>query len=141
MKTLKILSDYSGIEKARQFLKKSLEELKISEEDSFQIELSLVEVCNNIVMYAYPQKKGEIVIGLFEEEGKIFLEIRDRGIPFDPTKAKTPDLEEFLRTGKKGGLGILLYRKLMDGFDYKREDAENVLTMWKTLKKTEPLRF
>jgi len=134
VKTLKISADFSEIDKARKFIRKSLEESNISEVNSYPVELSLVEACNNIVMYAYPQNKGEIFIRLWQEDRKIFLEIRDQGIPFNPSNAETPDLEEMLRTGKKGGLGILLFSKLMDGFNYKREQDQNVLTMWKVIK-------
>ena len=34
----------------------------MTEEDGFKIELSLHEICINIVLYAYPGEKGEIVL-------------------------------------------------------------------------------
>ncbi len=94
----------------------------------------MLEICLNIIKYAYPQEKGEIFIKIWLEENKIFLQIRDYGIPFDPRESEAPELEEIIKNEKKGGFGILLARKLMDGFDYKRQNSQNILTMYKKFK-------
>ena len=135
MKTLKILGDLAELDKMRSFLKKSLKGLRISDKDYFKIELALLEICINIIMYAYPNDKGEIFLKAWQNEGKMFLEIRDWGIPFDPRKLEEPDIREIIRSEKRGGLGVFLSRKLMDGFDYKREKDQNVLTIYKKIKK------
>jgi len=140
MNSLIITSEMSEVDKIRSFLKKSLEKLNISDEDYFQMELSLLEVCMNIMSYAYPQDKGEIFLKNWQEEEKIFLEIRDNGIPFDPRKTKEPDLKKMIKKGKKGGLGIFLSRKLMDGFDYKRENNQNILIMFKKINKIKNMK-
>ena len=44
-------------------------------------------------------------------------------------------MKEMIRKGETGGLGIFLARRFMDGFDYKREDGQNILTMSKDVKK------
>lgn len=134
MKTLEVKSHLSEIEKVRSFLKKHLKELHLSEQASFIIELSLLEICINIIRYAYPHEKGDIFLKTWQEEGKVFFEIRDTGIPFDPEKVKKPEIRENIRNDKKGGLGIFLSRELMDGFYYKRENNQNVLTMYKKIK-------
>jgi len=137
MKTLKISSDLAELDKMRSFLKKSLKGLGISDKDYFKIELALLEICINIIMYAYPNDKGEIFLKAWQNEGKMFLEIRDWGIPFDPRKLEEPDIREIIRSEKRGGLGVFLSRKLMDGFDYKREKDQNVLTIYKKIKEAE----
>jgi serine/threonine-protein kinase RsbW len=116
-------------------LKKNLVGLGLNEEDAYKVELSLVEMCSNIMRYAYPRDKGEIVLSVWHEEGKFYLEVRDSGVPFDPRQVKRPTLEEMISREQMGGLGIFLARKLMDGFLYRREDDQNVLVMYK---KAEP---
>ena len=64
----------------------------------------------------------------------MFVEIRDWGVPFNPRGLEEPDIQEIIKSEKKGGLGVFLSRKLMDGFDYKREKDQNVLTIYKTIK-------
>lgn len=135
MKILKIKSDLTEVKKIRNFLKENLKEADIAEKDYFIIELSLLEICINIIRYAYPQQRGEILIGIWQQQRKIFFEIRDDGLPFDPRQSEAPDLEEIIKNEKRGGLGIFLARKLMDGFNYKREGNQNILTMHKKITK------
>jgi anti-sigma regulatory factor (Ser/Thr protein kinase) len=137
MKTLKIKSQLVELDRMRSFLKKHLKGLKISDKDYFKIELALLEICVNIIRYAYPQRNGDILIKVWHDEGKMFFEIRDSGVPFDPRKLKTPDIDESIRKEQTGGLGVFLSRTLMDGFDYKREDDQNVLTIYKNIKEAE----
>jgi len=122
------------VERIRHFLKKNLRDLNLSDKDYYRIEVSLLEIVLNIIRYAYPQEEGDIFIKTWQKEGKIYFEIRDKGVPFDPRKAEMPDIKELLKNEKKGGLGIFLSRKLMDSFDYKREDNQNILTMSKKIK-------
>ena len=131
MNTVTVQSDLREMGKVRAFLKKNLAGLDLNEEDLYKVELSLVEMCSNIMRYAYPGDKGEIVISAWHEEGKFYLEVRDSGVPFDPRQVKRPTLEEMINREQMGGLGIFLARKLMDGFLYRREDDQNVLVMYK----------
>ncbi len=135
MKTLKITNELAELDKMRGFLKDSLKGLDISEKDYFKIELALLEICINIIRYAYPQQKGEISLKTWQDDGKVFIEIRDKGVPFDPRTLKKPDVKELIRSEKQGGLGIFLSRTFMDGFDYRREDDQNVLTIYKIIGK------
>ena len=48
---------------------------------------------------------------------------------------KKPDIKKSIKNEKKGGLGIFISRKLMDGFDYKRDNNQNILTIYKKLTK------
>ena len=131
MDTLTIQSELRELAKVRAFLKKNLAGLDLNEEDIYKVELSLVEMCSNIMRYAYPGDRGEIDIRVWHEAGKFFLEIRDSGVPFDPRQVKRPTLEEMISREQMGGLGIFLARKLMDGFAYRRDDDQNVLVMYK----------
>ena len=137
METLRVKSEWAEVEKIRSFLRRNLKGLNISDNEYYQIELSLLEICINIIMYAYPEEKGEISLNTWQQEGKIFFKIIDWGIPFDPRTVKKPDIMADIENKRKGGLGIFLSRKFMDGFDYKRENNQNILTMYKKIKEAE----
>ena len=128
-----VKSKLSELDKIRTFMTKCLAGLNISEELYYIIELSLLEMCTNVIRYAYPKDKGDVFLRSWQEEGTIYFEIKDKGIPFDPRKTKTPDVQEIIEKEKIGGYGIFLSRKLMDGFDYKREKNQNILTMHKKI--------
>jgi anti-sigma regulatory factor (Ser/Thr protein kinase) len=134
MDTLKVACELSEINKVRAFLKRNLQVLNVSEEDFYIIELSLLEICINIIRYAYPEKKGVIFLKTWRESTKVYIEIRDDGIPFDPRDTQKPDIHEIVNSEKKGGLGVFLTRKLMDGLSYKRENDQNVLTLYKVIR-------
>jgi len=121
----------------RDFLKSYFQKIKISDKDYFKIELALLEICVNIIRYAYPQSNGEIMVKAWQDKDKVYLEIRDHGVPFDPRELKPPDIDDLIKNQRRGGLGVFLSRTLMDGFDYKRENNQNVLTIYKDLKGAE----
>jgi serine/threonine-protein kinase RsbW len=131
MNTLTIENELRELDRVRAFLKTNLAGLDLNEEEVYKVELSLVEMCSNIMRYAYPGKTGEIVVSAWHEAGKFYLEVRDNGVPFDPRQVKKPTLDEMISREQMGGLGIFLARKLMDGFLYRREDDQNVLVMYK----------
>jgi anti-sigma regulatory factor (Ser/Thr protein kinase) len=133
MKNIKVTSELSQVDRIRDFLQESLKNVNLKEEAYYWIELSLVEMSINIVRYAYPEGGGDIWLTVWREGDWLHFEIRDKGIPFDPSKAEKPDIEEMIDHRQKGGLGIYLTRKLMDRFDYRREGKQNILIMSKRL--------
>jgi len=133
VKALKIKSELAEVERLRVFLRESLQELNLSEKAYFIIELSLYEICVNIISYAYPQQKGDIFLKTWQDRNRLYFEVRDYGLPFDPTQSRTPNIEEMVNNERKGGLGIFLVRKLMDGIEYKRENKQNILIMYKKI--------
>ncbi len=133
MEQLIIDSELSEIDKVRCFLKKNLLNFNLTEEKYFAIELSLLEICTNIVRYAYPEIKDKIFLKTWKDKDNFYLEIRDKGIPFDPRDAKKRNINEILESEQVGGLGILISRHFMDGFDYKREQNQNILLMFKKI--------
>lgn len=133
MGELRVKAGFQAMDRVRAFLRDSLRGIDLAEEDYFKIELSLHEITVNIILYAYPEEKGDLVLRTWFEERKVYFEFRDTGISFDPRQAAPPDILEKIRTGKRGGFGICLSKTLMDGFEYKRESGQNVLVVFKTL--------
>jgi anti-sigma regulatory factor (Ser/Thr protein kinase) len=127
-RTLTIRAELSEIDKARAFLRESLAPFRLDEEEFFKLELALVEICVNITRYAHPGGGGSIVMTLWTHPG-VCLEIRDSGVPFDPRLVPPPDLDRLLASSRRGGLGVFLARKLVDEFDYRRQDGENIITL------------
>jgi anti-sigma regulatory factor (Ser/Thr protein kinase) len=133
MNSLTVRSELKELDLIRDFLRDNLIVFDLSEEDYFKIELALVEICTNVMRYAYPDAVGDLTVMVWVERDRFYLEIRDSGIPFDPCRIKKPRLKDLVGQRQKGGLGIFLARRLMDGFSYRREDDENILTMFKKL--------
>jgi len=138
MDELRVAADLRAMDKVRAFMKKALQGVEMTEEDGFKIELSLHEICINIALYAYPGEKGEIILRAWFDGDRACFEFRDTGIAFDPRPVLPPDIREKLRTGRRGGFGIYLFRTLMDGYEYRREGEQNVLLVFKKLRGAAP---
>jgi len=131
---IKVRADLREVDRVLSLLRKALARWRVDEEDGFKIELSLYEICVNIILYAYPERRGAVEVRFWTETNRFHLEVRDRGVPFDPRSLAPPDIRENIRSRKKGGLGVYLVRTLMDGFSYKRDNGVNILTVSKILR-------
>jgi len=77
------------------------------------------EACTNIIRHGYRDiKNGEVTIKAIIRRLSLTIVIIDSGTSYDPRQANTPDLANYVNIGKKGGLGILMMRKLMDDLQY-----------------------
>lgn len=123
------------VEKTMVLFEKEMEEREYSTKVIRQISVAIDELMSNIVKYGYMGNKGPISISLREITGSntLKLEFTDRAIPFDPTSVVEPDVTASAEERKIGGLGILMVRKIMDGFDYRYEDGKNVVTVYKRM--------
>ncbi len=126
-------ADLPALDRAREFVRSRLAGLGLDEKEAFRIELALHEICVNVAMYAYPRKKGELRLASWREGGRLVFEVRDDGVPFDPSETPPPDMKAKIRAGRPGGLGIFFYKTFLDGVAYRREGGENILTVFKRL--------
>ena len=131
--TLVVCGDLRCVDEARRFVRGIAGRLNMPDEKVYHLDLAIVEACTNIARHAYPDLKGEINLASWTSEGRLWLEIRDDGPAFDPLEVEEPDLERYIREGKKGGFGCFLIRSLVDGAAYRRENEQNVLTVWMKL--------
>jgi len=108
------------------------EENGLSTKIIFAFHLALDEILTNIISYGYRDKDEHIIdINLSLQAGALALEILDDSVPFDPSEAPVPDINQPLEERKIGGLGIYLVKNLMDEVEYKSKDGINRLTLKK----------
>ncbi|MCZ6899517.1 MAG: ATP-binding protein [Bacteroidetes bacterium] len=93
----------------------------------------LDELLNNIISYAYQDKKEHTVdinIKLIGE--RLEIKITDDGFPFNPLAMLPPDTKLGLEERELGGLGIHLVKNIMDEYLYKRSKGENIIVLVKS---------
>jgi sigma-B regulation protein RsbU (phosphoserine phosphatase) len=91
--------------------------------------LAVEEVLSNLLRHGYPEGEGPIYLRAAISREAITIELRDRGIYFDPRSATPPLLDAPLDERAPGHLGIHLLRSSIDRIAYQREGDENVLTL------------
>ncbi len=96
----------------------------------FKIRLSVEEIAENIVNYAYNNGNGFVEITTtLDEEGVLTISFKDAGVPFNPLEKEDPDITLSLDERPVGGLGIFICKKMMDSVSYVFEDGCNNFTM------------
>ena len=117
-----------------------VEALEIPVELSMPVNLALEEAVSNVMLYAYPNKSGQVFVEFVKCKNsdapsgeQLIFTISDSGIPFDPTKQKPADTTLSAEDRAIGGLGIHLVNQLMDKVLYERTDGKNILTLVKNV--------
>lgn len=111
-----------------------LNEHQVSESTVNKILLCVDELITNLIAHAYKDKDDHAV--LLEcrlDDRDIALELRDDGLPFDPTHKVHPNVQLGLEERDIGGLGIHFVMTLMDKVVYQREGDFNVLRITKAI--------
>ncbi len=135
MKEINVKARIDSLPQVISFVMDNLEEWGCSMKISMQVEIATEEIFVNIAHYAYEEGEGDAVVKIdFDEEARKFaLIFIDRGIPFNPLEADTPDVNASLSERKVGGLGIFMTRKYMDDMQYEYRDGQNILTLIKSI--------
>jgi len=110
-----------------------IESLHIPQELNMPINLALEEAVTNVMLYAYPNSHGKVIIEADISDTQLCFVVSDTGIPFDPTQKPEADISLSAEEREIGGLGIHLVRQLMDEIHYVRKDNTNILTLVKKL--------
>lgn len=126
----------SKLREVRSFVNKVLQEYAISEIEINKLVLAVDEICANLIIHSHdcnPKDSIELLIHVKENEGIVF-EISDDGIAFNSNNYIEPTIPEIVRGKKKGGLGLLLVKKIMDQVEFKNVDNHNVCRLVKKFK-------
>jgi serine/threonine-protein kinase RsbW len=120
--TLKIDSRTDQLVTVREFVSQAAVASGFSEEEVSKIALAVDEACTNVIKHAYQyDAKKKILITVKNTNNEFEVSIVDNGKQFDPRKITTPDMKEYLSSFKRGGLGVVLMKKMMDKVEYNIE--------------------
>lgn len=118
-KDLIVKSTTDNLAQIRDFTSSTAQQCGFSEDVIGKIILAVDEACTNIIKHAYKfSPEGEIKISLKFINQKFTIEITDNGNHFDPEKIPEPDIKEYYRQKRAGGLGMFLIKRLMDEVKY-----------------------
>ncbi len=118
-KKLVINSRTENLSPIRDFVQASAIEAGMKSKSTNDMMLAVDEACTNIIKHAYksfPEGKIIITIKIFPE--KITIKITDYGNAFHPEVIPEPDIQEYYRQKRVGGLGMYLMKTLMDEVKY-----------------------
>ena len=113
------------------FIRNEGKQRGLSEDTLNRIELVAEEALVNVFVHGYASRSGgEVEVrGLSSDNPKLTIEIRDKGVAFDPLSMADPDVKADIMKRKIGGMGVFFIRKMTDHVSYRRENDSNILTM------------
>ena len=117
----------------RSFVWKALANHGLSEMDISTLVLAIDEICANLIIHGHhcdPSKFIKININIIKNKG-IEFSIYDHGSGFDISKYDAPSIDEIIKTKRKGGIGLILVRKIMDKIEFVNESGQNICKLYK----------
>lgn len=99
----------------------------------FKIQLSIEEIVENIVQYAYENGAGHVEVSTHRKKDDLVIRFKDAGIPFNPLEKPDPDISLSVIDRPVGGLGIFICKQMMDEVCYEYKDGCNILSIRKKI--------
>jgi serine/threonine-protein kinase RsbW len=117
---------------------------RFSAQQANMIALAVDEALANIMEHAFPEIESgsagqQIELILDANSTRFEALVRDHGTHFDPREAPEIDMQEHVKAGRKGGLGIFLMKRIMDEIHYTlKPGSHNELVMVKYVDSSKP---
>lgn len=130
---IKIPCSKNNLKDIRVFVMDRLKELCVPELEISMLVLAVDEICANRIIHSNNNdEKLYLELKIMKDSTSgISFEIMDTGMPFDHTNYPEPNISQLVKEKRKGGLGLMLVRKIMDSFEVRRENDITVCRLFK----------
>ncbi len=119
----------------RDFIARTCEQLKISHEIAFQLQLACDEAATNVIQHGYAgMNPGSIMLELRPQPKKITMILSDFGHPFEPVPTDAPDVNALMHDEPTTGFGLYFIYSTMNEVSYYCDEQGNHLVLVKELK-------
>jgi serine/threonine-protein kinase RsbW len=124
----------ANLQQVRNFIIEILKAEKLSDLEVHSMVLAVDEVCANIIIHSNncsPDQSIEVTLEI--KNDRVEYEVIDNGVGFDIRKYPEPDLNEIIKTKRKGGVGLMLVKRIMDEIDFYNRQGKSVVKLTKYL--------
>jgi serine/threonine-protein kinase RsbW len=134
-KTMKLYCDTGRLVELRDFLQGILSDTTMSEVEQHQVILAVEEVAANLIIHSHDCNPAEFIeINVNRNKKLLKIEIIDSGERFNILEYQEPDITEVIKSKRKGGLGIILVKRIMDKIEFESFQNKNICRLYKILK-------
>ncbi len=118
--------DLAELERIRSYIFERAQEFGFSSDIAQKISLAVDEACSNLIKHAFNKdNQKKICMEIVAEDKQFTINIMDDGAPFNPLEVAAPDMNEYFKQFKRGGLGIHIMRLIMDEISYRPQSDSN----------------
>ncbi|RIW16213.1 ATP-binding protein [Algoriphagus lacus] len=122
----------SALSELRAFLQQALHKASLSEIEKHQVTLAVEEVCANLIIHSHGCNPQDLIhLEVKDSSEKLIFEISDHGEAFNILEYEVPDLKKVMVEKRKGGLGIILVKKIMDEIEFESKNGTNTCRLIK----------
>lgn len=132
---LKVYCEKTRLKDIREFITEKLKAYVHDDLEINQMVLAVDEICANLIIHSnYCNAKEAINLEVFVDKNGVTFEISDEGEKFDLQAYREPSIEEVVQTKKKGGIGLMLVRRIMDKVEFINRENKNTCILQKRFK-------
>ena len=118
----------------REFVRKELHALNVTEDLSAQLVLVVDEACTNTIKHQHNCDENQgFDLDLFLKNKSLVIELTDSGKAFRIDQYNPNDLNAIIQERRQGGLGIFIITKIMDKVEVEEKDEKIVYRFIKNL--------
>ena len=110
--------------------------MNLTEDQSAEIGMAIIEATINAFEHSESDSEN-VEIHFIIQDDTLVIKVTDKGKGFDPSKVKSPNIEEKLGADRKRGGGLKLIQELMDTVEYESTPEGTTVTMTKKKKNSE----
>ena len=130
IRTIAVQNDLADLARVTAILEELWDGNAVEPDIRADLNIALEEILTNVIRHGGAgEKAAQARIEVLPD--RVEIEVRDRGVAFNPLEHPPPDTGLSLDERRPGGLGILLVRRIMDRTAYERRDGTNCFTMVK----------
>ncbi|GAB3228942.1 hypothetical protein GCM10027346_13990 [Hymenobacter seoulensis] len=119
----------------RDFVSEFLLSYQLSDLLVNQIVLAVDEVVANLIIHGNGENESQFLdvrVAVVNQE--FGIEIEDSNLTsYSPNTYHEPDLQEYVRIGKKGGVGMMLVNRIMDRVEFSTKGERNLCRLYKKI--------
>ena len=130
--TIRISCNKKNLKLIRDFVTGYLSTYNLSEIVVNQMVLAVDEICANLIIHANQENENKfLTLSILHKNNSYLFEICDEGKSFSQVNYKEPNIQDNIRQGKKGGVGIALVNRIMDRVEFHTTNGHNICRLYK----------
>jgi serine/threonine-protein kinase RsbW len=134
MEKIKIACTTENLKDVRKFVNTTLTKLHIPENEINMIVLAVDEICANRIIHSNGSDKNNLLeVQISDKSEGLEFNIKDSGEFYDNTIQEDPNIPTLIKQKRKGGIGLMLVRRIMDSIEVKKEESYTTYTLFKKL--------
>ena len=107
-------------------------DVRLEDELVCDLQLAMQEACNNVIVHAYGERSGPLIVSLTLIDDQLTIEVIDEGPGFSIENVPSPQFSDDRENSPpQSGYGLSLMKQLVDEVSVERRGARNVVTLRK----------